>query len=231
MDSGHTDSPALVDSSLFPQKYQFLREINAFKDPYRIHQEIVTENPIDAFISAVKEQFAAAFPDAERPNAETLRHLYERGIDAAVDRMWIRRLQHTKRSKEWKTHKHWVPRIVKLSKTFESELKSSNGDLLPESELKRVKSIAQALRKLREQFLDIQRFDERLPQIACTRNWNSSLRSARTGMNKTLVKACPGLNNTHRAELIRLATEYTGLKDAETEEAVSRRLRRARRPK
>jgi hypothetical protein len=229
MGSLHTDSSSLADPSPFPKKYQFLRETNAFKDLYRIRENILRKKPFDEFKSMVKKQVVAAQPDAACPNEGTLRRLYERGVDAAVDRVWVQKAKDTKRSRAWKTHGDWVRTVIELSQSLEPVLKRGDGDLVPERDLKKAASIAKSLSKLRARFFEIKRFDERLVQIASTRNRNSLVRLTRTGMDKILLKECPGLKKTHRVALILLAMEWTGLNPSETEEAVSRQLSRAQR--
>ncbi len=163
-------------------------------------------------------------PDAEFPNEKPLLHLYERGIDAAVDRMWVVKVKEIQRSEEWKTHRDWMRRVIKLAQTLDPILMCGDTKVMPERDLKRAKSISRSLKDLRERFLDIQRFDKRLDEVASVHNWNSSLRAARTRMNQTLHKESPNLSKTHRVELIRLTIERTELNPAESETAVSRLL-------
>ncbi|MCU1307453.1 MAG: hypothetical protein JWN45_2148 [Acidobacteriaceae bacterium] len=161
------------------------------------------------------------------PDDVTLGLLYERLLDANVERTWVILAKRLSRSHGWRNHRRWVDQAAELANRLSILLRAGNRGFLPASYYKKARSLSVSIRRLTGKLRDLQRFDRRLDEIAETHNWNSSLRNARIKMDRLLIGKCPSLTKEQRAELITTATELVGLKKEETVEAVTRSINRS----
>jgi hypothetical protein len=212
------------------KKLQFLQETALFGLLHRIDRGLRAQKPFGEFKQYLAEQYEGVDANAELPEDKTLRDLYERAIDARTDRAWVKATRGTAKAKRFKDHLKWLKQTVSIADELISVLKSGDR-LLLKRDARQVKLTARRVERLRHRLHEIHRWGMRFNEVAKTRNWNSALRQARDGMDRTLQKHCPNLNGAQRSEIVLLAVEAAGLKKEDTMDAILRQQNRVRRKK
>ena len=204
------------------------RQAKVFDFLVKVDQGLHKKTPLKEFKRELDKRYREAYPEAILPDDVTLDRLYERLLDANVERIWVILAKKLSRSPAWKNHREWVDKVAELASQLSIDLTAGNPGFLPASDYKTARSLSVSIRRLTRNLRDLQRFDRRVDDIAETHNWNSSLRNARLRLDRLLNGKCPSLTKEQRAELIATATELVGLKEEETLAAVIRALGRAR---
>jgi len=202
-------------------------EAKVFDFPVNIDQGLRKKIPSEKFKTELKKCYREAYSEAIFPDDVTLDLLYERLLDANVERIWVILAKKLSRSQAWRIHREWVHNTGELASRLSIMLRAGNRGFLPANYYKTARSLSVSIRRLTGKLRDLQRFDRRLDDVAETYNWNSSLRNARIRLDRLLIGKCPSLTKEQRAELITTATELVGLKKEETVEAVTRSINRS----
>jgi hypothetical protein len=203
-----------------------LRNTEVYGLLQRIEKAVRARVTFAKFRDSIRERFATTRPESEVPADSVLQLIYERAVEAKVDRLWLRRLQQIYRSSEWKTHRDWLDKSIKLTRELTKILRQGDSRPISSNDARKIESAAQSIEGLQRRLLGIQKWDQHLAAWAKVSYRNLSLKQLRLATDRILMKKCPSLNQTERAELIALVVETAGLKTEEMPEAVARQLRR-----